>query len=233
MSSRDDFTARTKDTLAKRVGLKCSNPNCLVPTSGPHSDQGRSVSVGVASHITAAASGGPRHDETLSPSERANISNGIWLCQTCAKLIDSDDRRYSKELLSEWKRNAEFRADSALMGRTTTDYLPQPPSALHAPIPRMAGLTYHVARARLLEAGWQPSMRHWSHASDPSVQRGNGSTFWEKGYWEIINAWPTGLAQCTFAFHDAYGNFLTVMTEGEEEPREGSHAHVKNWFFEK
>ena len=97
----------------------------------------------------------------------------------------------------------------------------------------MAGLTYDDARARLLAAGWQPRMRHWSHGSDPNVQAGNGCEFWKRGYREIINAWPTGLGQCTFAFHDVYGNFLTVMTEGEEDSIEGWHARVSNWFFAK
>ena len=29
---RGDFTARTKDTLAKRVGYRCSNPHCRQTT---------------------------------------------------------------------------------------------------------------------------------------------------------------------------------------------------------
>jgi len=97
----------------------------------------------------------------------------------------------------------------------------------------MAGLIYDDARAQLLEAGWQPRMRHWSHGSDPDIHGGNGSEFWKRGYWEISNAWPTGLSQCTFAFHDVYDNFLTVLTEGEEDLTEGSHARVSNWFFAK
>jgi hypothetical protein len=76
-------------------------------------------------------------------------------------------------------------------------------------------------------------MRHWSHGSDPNFQAGNGYEFWSKGYWEIIHAWPTGLSRCTFAFHDVYGNFLTVMTEGEEDATAGWHARVSNWFFTK
>jgi hypothetical protein len=132
-----------------------------------------------------------------------------------------------------WKREAEFQADLEMAVRRPSEYLPQPSSALHAPIPRMAGLTYDDARARLLEAGWQPRMRHWSHGNDLNVQAGNGGEFWKRGYWEIINAWPTGLSQCTFAFHDVYGNFLTVMTEGEEDSIEGWHARVSNWFFTK
>ena len=97
----------------------------------------------------------------------------------------------------------------------------------------MAGRTYHEARRQLIEAGWQPRSRHWSHASDPNVQAGNGLEFWKQGYLEIINAWPTGSAQCTFAFHDVYGNALTVMTQGEEDPAESWCARVSSWFIGK
>ena len=31
---RDDFSQRTKDLLANRVGWKCSNPNCRKATRG-------------------------------------------------------------------------------------------------------------------------------------------------------------------------------------------------------
>lgn len=233
MSIRDEFPGRVKDTLAKRVGQRCSNPNCARATSGPHQDTGRSVSIGVASHITAASAGGPRYDISLSPSERSSIVNGIWLCQSCAKIIDNDVTRYTTEILRNWKREAEFQADSELTGHRASDYLPQPASALHAPIPRMAGLTYHEARAQLVKAGWQPRMRHWSYGSNPNFRAGNGLEFWSKGYQEIINAWPTGLAQCTFAFQDVYGNGLTVLTSGEEDTAGGRHARVTNWFFSK
>jgi len=87
---RDDFPKRTIDILAKRVGQRCSNPDCLRPTSGPHTEPSKSVVVGVAAHITAASAGGPRYDAGLSPEQRRSIDNGIWLCQTCAKLVDSD-----------------------------------------------------------------------------------------------------------------------------------------------
>jgi hypothetical protein len=36
--NRDDFNLKTKDTLAKRVGMRCSNPDCRQPTSGPETD---------------------------------------------------------------------------------------------------------------------------------------------------------------------------------------------------
>jgi hypothetical protein len=114
---RDDFPASVKDELAKRVGYLCSNPACRQPTSGPQSSSSGTVNIGVASHITAASPGGPRHDSGLSSGERTSAENGIWLCQTCAKLIDSDQPRYSVDKLEEWKADAETAAARALEQR--------------------------------------------------------------------------------------------------------------------
>jgi len=81
MSNRDDFTERTKQLLAKRVGFRCSNPNCRAATSGLSDDPLKVINLGVASHITAASEGGPRFDPNLSADNRCDLSNGIWLCQ--------------------------------------------------------------------------------------------------------------------------------------------------------
>ena len=86
--NRDEFDQRTKETLAKRVCYRCSNPNCCKLTSGPHEDPSKSVNIGVAAHITAAASGGKRYNSEISSEARKSIDNGMWLCQNCAKLID-------------------------------------------------------------------------------------------------------------------------------------------------
>jgi len=104
---RDDFLAKVKDTLARRAGMRCSNPNCRKPTTGPHDSPSKAVNIGVACHITGASPGGPRYDRTLSPEERSSIDNGIWLCQNCAKLVDNDEERYPVQTLREWKRIAE------------------------------------------------------------------------------------------------------------------------------
>ena len=53
---------------------------------------------------------GPRYDETMSSEERKSSENGIWLCQSCAKMIDSDSVRYPKEVLQVWKQLAEQNA---------------------------------------------------------------------------------------------------------------------------
>ncbi len=113
---RDDFGKQIIETLAKRVGNRCSNPSCRKLTSGPHDDPSRALNIGVGAHITAASPGGPRYDQNMSSEERQSIQNGIWLCQNCAKLIDNDIVRYSKELLNKWKSRAEAHALSEVEG---------------------------------------------------------------------------------------------------------------------
>ena len=126
---RDNFSARVKDLLAKRVGYRCSNPSCRQPTSGPHNDITKVVNVGVAAHITAAAFGGPRYDPSLTSKQRISADNGIWLCQKCAKLIDSDAVRYTLNKLNDWKRRSEVTAIYELQGDTTA-YEQNIPNAL-------------------------------------------------------------------------------------------------------
>lgn len=110
--SRDDFTTKTKDILAKRVGFVCSK--CRSPTSGPHDDPQKATSIGVAAHIHAASAGGPRYLKTMSSEQRASIENGIWLCASCSVLIDKDPDHYPPSTLRDWKRQAERSARDAL-----------------------------------------------------------------------------------------------------------------------
>jgi hypothetical protein len=114
---RDDFSPGTKELLAKRVGYRCSNPGCRQPTSGPQEDPLAVINIGVAAHITAASPVGPRYDASLTPEQRSLANNGIWLCQTCGKLIDNDQSRFSVAVLQAWKRIAEQAAISALEQR--------------------------------------------------------------------------------------------------------------------
>jgi hypothetical protein len=110
---RDDFPKAILETLAKRVAYRCSNPTCRKPTSGPHTSEAKAINVGVAAHIAAASPGGPRYDPAMSSDQRRAAENGIWLCQTCGKLIDNDQVRYSVSVLREWRQKAE---EAALEG---------------------------------------------------------------------------------------------------------------------
>ncbi len=106
--SRDDFTERTKLQIAKRAGWLCSFPTCRTPTVGATSDGEGEINIGTAAHICAAAPGGPRYDENMSPEERSSAKNGIWMCRDHGKAIDSTDPEFTVERLHEWRRQAEI-----------------------------------------------------------------------------------------------------------------------------
>jgi hypothetical protein len=110
------FSKTTREMLAKRAGQICSNPMCRKPTSGPHTDDDKAVDVGEAAHIRGANPGSKRYDKAMIPAERRAITNGIWLCRTCAKLIDSDEKKYTVELLYDWKRNHEAERTLGIIG---------------------------------------------------------------------------------------------------------------------
>ncbi|WPN47500.1 hypothetical protein [Pseudomonas sp. P8_241] len=65
------------------------------------------MSVGTASHICAAAPGGPRYDEKMTLDERRSVTNGIWMCRNHGTAIDSPDSKFTTELLHAWKKDAE------------------------------------------------------------------------------------------------------------------------------
>jgi hypothetical protein len=111
---KDDFSKVVKEELAKRVGTLCSNPQCSVPTYGPHTEPTKGVSKGAAAHIRAASPEGPRYDTSMLSAERSGIANGIWLCRSCADVIDKDEAKYTVEILERWKQRAEERAGKAL-----------------------------------------------------------------------------------------------------------------------
>lgn len=115
MSERDDFRQPIIRQIAQRAGYRCSSPSCLRPTIGPDGSD-NTASIGVAAHITAAAEGGPRYDPGMTSEERSAAENGIWLCQTCSRLIDVDLASHPAEQLREWKTLAEMRAYLGLRG---------------------------------------------------------------------------------------------------------------------
>lgn len=93
-TNRDDFSSSTKDKAAKRSAYRCAF--CGKPTIGPSFENNEAVSnTGVAAHICAAAPGGKRYDPNMTPKQRKSIDNCVWMCQTHAHLIDTDEVKYS------------------------------------------------------------------------------------------------------------------------------------------
>lgn len=112
-SNRDDFSQETIRLAGERVGLRCSICGCITKAAS-EDDNKKVINIGVASHICAAAPKGPRYDPNMTSTERKDISNCIWLCQTHSKLIDVDLKLYTREYLIELKRKAEETARNAL-----------------------------------------------------------------------------------------------------------------------
>ena len=100
---RDDFSNGQSTSLPIVPGMFAQIPTAEDATSGAAKSHDGFMNVGVASHITAAAPGGPRFDLDLTSEQRRHQSNGIWLCQTHGKAIDSDDGHFTVEMLREWK----------------------------------------------------------------------------------------------------------------------------------
>ena len=122
MAGNDEkFSSAIKRILQNRAGHKCSNPSCDITTSGPHQEEDKAINLGVAAHITARSPGGPRYNEFLTPDDRKSFTNGIWLCQKCAKLIDNDVRSYPEEQLRIWKRDHEAKIKAENQGSARSD----------------------------------------------------------------------------------------------------------------
>lgn len=90
-------------------GNICSFPDCdsiLVEISG--------TVVGEIAHIKAAKKDGPRYDPLQSEEERHCFDNLILLCRRHHKLIDSDPKSYSVELLRNYKKKHEQEVHSQI-----------------------------------------------------------------------------------------------------------------------
>lgn len=109
MNNRDDFPKNVIIKIAERSGYICSNPTCNKITIGPcENNNEKSVKNGKAAHICAASPKGPRYDINQTENERKSITNAIWLCGSCADLIDKNNGvDYSKNILLEWKKKHE------------------------------------------------------------------------------------------------------------------------------
>lgn len=121
---RENFNGDTIQHLKTRAGHVCSFPGCNTPTSGPSEESAtQTANTGVAAHICAASQGkGARRRLDVSKFDvnlLSDYSNGIWMCSTHAKLIDTDEVRFTVEMLRRWRELAELRALlSHAMGRS-------------------------------------------------------------------------------------------------------------------
>src|SRR5208337_2388743 len=115
MSHRDEFSPKTKRALQLRAGHLCSFRGCLQPTAGPSHESPEAVNMtGRAAHIhgTASGPGSRRYLTSMTPKERKDFSNAIWLCAYHADLIDNDEATYTADDLRAMKREHEAYAQA-------------------------------------------------------------------------------------------------------------------------
>ncbi|WP_201786048.1 hypothetical protein [Novosphingobium barchaimii] len=77
-------------------------------TTGPTDLPAGTVNVGEAAHIYGAHPGSARYDPKMVSSARSDITNAIWLCGNCHKLIDDDEARFPAGILFEWVKQHEL-----------------------------------------------------------------------------------------------------------------------------
>ncbi|RVQ67839.1 hypothetical protein EKN06_06110 [Croceicoccus ponticola] len=102
--NRDEFSPATKRAIERQARGHCSNPACRRLTHAATSDGAGEINIGQASHICAAAPGGPRYDAQMTSEERAAADNGIWLCDVHGRAVDAKDSKFTVEELHRWKR---------------------------------------------------------------------------------------------------------------------------------
>jgi hypothetical protein len=102
--NRDEFSPATKRAIERQARGHCSNPACRRLTSSATSDGAGEINIGQASHICAAAPGGPRYDPQMTSEERAAADNGIWLCDVHGRAVDAKDSKFTVDELRRWKK---------------------------------------------------------------------------------------------------------------------------------
>jgi hypothetical protein len=119
---RGYFARGVIETLMKRAGGLCANPDCRRATIGPSiGAPEKSDVVGIAAHIKGAQPASARYDANQSEEERHSIDNGIWLCSFCAALVDKNSGTdFSVESLKMWKSTSERAARERLIRSART-----------------------------------------------------------------------------------------------------------------
>ena len=132
-----DFNKETIRILSERAGLRCSSPSCGRPTTGPNSKRDKATRTGEAAHIRAARGGEARFDKSMTDKQRADISNAIWLCAHCHKMVDDDELEFPAGELEKWKIYHERNIREELEGKSKigADSVTIPSVVIDSPIP--------------------------------------------------------------------------------------------------
>lgn len=114
----------------------------------------------------------------MSNAERAASTNGIWLCRTCAKLVDSDEIEFPADLLIFWKQSHEASVLNA--GKAPSSTQSATPTEIEAALTFVVGPLFAWVNSCLMAAAgldrnqlWPLRLHHHQHAKRlPSITRG-------------------------------------------------------------
>lgn len=98
----DEPTLPTLKRLFALSANRCAFPECELPIV-----EQSGVVTGIVCHIKARSKGGPRYDAKQTPEERHGYANLILMCARHSKLIDSDPKTYTVEVLHQMKEVQE------------------------------------------------------------------------------------------------------------------------------
>lgn len=112
---RHGFPPDVIQTTKMRAAFICSNPDCRLMTVGPSIKDDKFLYNGQVAHILPASLGGPRDAHGIAPEQRVHLDNAIFLCGSCAQLIDKNNGiDYPADLLIDWKRQHMLFISNAL-----------------------------------------------------------------------------------------------------------------------
>lgn len=77
---------------------RCAFPKCSCPIV-----ESTGTVTGIICHIRARSKGGPRYDPTQTDEERHGFENLVLMCGRHSKLVDSEPKTYTTDLLREMK----------------------------------------------------------------------------------------------------------------------------------
>jgi hypothetical protein len=104
-NNRAEFPSHVRQALAARV-----NNHCCFPGPSAESDTSK-ANTGIVCHIVPATQSARarRNDPNVTAEQRAQSSNGIYMCRVHGKLIDDDEVTFTTEMLKRWREVGELR----------------------------------------------------------------------------------------------------------------------------
>jgi hypothetical protein len=106
MAREGSFPWSVVRQLAFEANFRCVRRGCYMLTHLWDRNKNRFIVLGEAAHDSAASRGGPRYRPELTVAQRSAVSNGAWLCPTCATRVDKDPDNFPLGTISSWQSEA-------------------------------------------------------------------------------------------------------------------------------